>query len=302
MARDFYDVITTFEAALRNAQVTFIDNILPAVGLFAGVIVSIYIGYKVMRSWTGESEKLDAATLLRPCLILASLALYRPLVTLLMETPIGIVNDIILAGADATTGIPRANFAQTIQNTLTFSQTTGGPDGGGINDVLQVHPFLEFINLFVFFLAYIAGGYILFRQLIVKTIYFMLGPFALAFSLIVGNERTITGWFQGYISVLLWLPVLSLIQTIIALIPLQDPNNLFSTKDVVFSMVVQIVMVLAVLKVPQYANILVTQGSSMGQQSGGTMSSMMKYKAQGKFDKMRGKGSGKGSSVPEHQR
>ncbi|KAA1242584.1 hypothetical protein [Aquimarina sp. RZ0] len=273
---NFYIVLTDFENKLRPAINAFLDEILPLVIMFAGVITTIYLGYKVIRSWTGENEKLDAATLLRPCLILAALALYKPLVILLIEKPVEYVNEIVLTGAERATSKPRANFRKEVRDILTFQQNTGGPGGGGVKDLLQVHPVLEFFHLFVFFFAFIAGGYILFKQLIVKTIYLVVGPFALAFSLIVGNERTVISWFQGFFSVLLWLPILSILQTIMMLIPLQDPANAFTGKDIIFSFVLQIVMVLIILKTPQYANILVAQGSSIGQQAGGTLTSMIK--------------------------
>lgn len=256
-----YAALEQFDNILRPRINDFITTMLPNIGLFAAVIMLVFVGYKVVKSFLGENEKLDTSTLVRPCLTLAALVLYSDLVDLLIETPITLVNDIVV---DAI-GIDPTNL-NALKDQLTHTQDSGGSDGGGIFDIIQLHDFLEFFHLAIFFIGSIAGGYILFRQLIVKTIYLILGPFALAFSLIVGNERVLNNWFQGYVSVLLWLPVFSIMQGIMLEIPVTTTN--FEPEDIIFSLVVQVVMIFSILKVPQFANILVAQGASMGQQYG----------------------------------
>ena len=116
----------------------------------------------------------------------------------------------------------------------------------------------------------------MFRQLIIKSLYLIIGPFALALSLISGNEGVLAIWFQGYFSILLWLPILSIVRTIILIIPL-DEVELVSI-DMIFSLAFQVLLVLTVFKIPTYANILVAQGSSMGGDLGKTFKQKMGIK------------------------
>lgn len=271
---DFYAALTNFESTLEPKIREFVETILPSVILLASVIMVVFVGYHVIKSFLGENEKLDVATLVRPCLTLAALALYTDLVDLLIINPINIVNEIVIDGANQVGGGAPGSLHTQFRDKITYTQDTGGAEGGGINDIIQVHPVLEFIHLMVFFIASVAGGYILFRQLIVKCIYLMIGPLALAFSLIVGNEKVIGSWFQGFISVLLWLPMLSIVQTIIILLPLETTP--FSNTDILFTMALQIVMVFVVFKVPRYANILVGQGSELASQAGNTLPGQFK--------------------------
>ncbi len=271
---DFYAALTQFETTLEPKIISFVDAILPSVRLFAGAIMIVFVGYHVIKSFLGENEKLDVSTLVRPCLTLAAIVLYTQLVDLLIEKPADILNDIVIDGASKVGGGAPGSIQTQFRDKITYTQGTGGADGGGVYDIIQVHPILEFMHLIVFFIASVAGGYILFRQLIVKCIYLMLGPFVLAFSLIVGNEKILGSWFQGFISVLLWLPMLSIVQTIIILLPIETTE--FSNSDIIFSMALQVVMVFIVFKVPRYANILVGQGSDMGAQAGNTIIGQVK--------------------------
>ncbi|MBU3027530.1 hypothetical protein [Zobellia galactanivorans] len=270
---DFYAVLTDFESTLEPKILAFVDAILPSVRLLAVAIMVVFVGYHVIKSWLGENEKLDVSTLVRPCLILAALVLYTELVVLLIEKPVEIVNEIVLDGATKVGGATPGSM-KLFRDKMAYTQDTGGVDGGGVDDVIQLHPFLELIHLIVFFIASVAGGYILFRQLIVKCIYLIIGPFVLAFSLIVGNEKVIGSWYQGFISVLLWLPMLSIVQTIIILLPVETTS--FSDSDIIFSMAMQVVMIFVVFKVPRYANILVGQGAEMGSQAGNTIMGQVK--------------------------
>lgn len=280
-----YEVIAKFEQSVATGISAIVSNMVPKLLLFAGVLTIIYIAYKVIKSWMGDNERLDAMTLVRPCLVLASLALYQPLVKITLTTPVEILTDIVISGASVKISALNASSAgpasrrlinEASRKVLMHQQESGGPDGGGVKDVLQVHPVLEFINLVVYFLAYLVGGYIMFRQLVVKTIYFVLGPFALALSLAISNEKVVANWFQSYLSVLLWEPVLFLIQLILIMIPVFETENYFNDLDFVFSIAFQAVMIFVVFRVPQYANALVAQGSAMGQQAGNTIIGQVK--------------------------
>ena len=271
---DVYAALNEFATTLEPKINLFLTEVLPSVRLLAAAIMFVFVGYQVMKSFMGDGEKLGMMALVRPSLILATLVLYIPLVELLAEKPVELVNDIITEGTNSIGGAAPGTLHQRFGQKMMYTQNTGGVDGGGINDIVQVHPFLEFIHLIVFFIAAMAGGYILFRQLLVKTIYVMIGPFVIAFSLIVGNERAIVNWYQGLLSILLWLPILSIIQTIIILLPLETTE--LTGSDIVFTIAFQVVMIFMVFKVPRYANMLVTQGADMGSQAGNTIVGQIK--------------------------
>ncbi len=286
---NFYTLIDNFESVFNPLLAQYIRSILKAVGLFAGVITSIYVLYKVVKVFIGDSEKIEGATLVRPSLILGAIVLYLPLVDLVIEKPIEIFNDIVLDGLQATTGISDINsIREAARGKLQYTQDSDTAGGNGIHDILQVNPFLELFHLVLFFIGTIAAGYVIFSQLLIKAIHIILGPFALAFALIPGNERVLGNWFQSTLSVFMWIPVLNIVRAIIILVPVNEdaaggilgrPNLDLDKPDILFSMVFQIAMIFIIFKVPQFANMLVAQGSSMGQQLGSTLTYQLKSSA-----------------------
>ncbi len=283
---NFYTLIDNFENVFNPLLAQYIRSILRAVGLFAGVITTIYVLYKVIKVFIGDAEKIEGSTLVRPSLILGAIVLYVPLVDLVLETPVTLVNDIILDGLRTTTGISDINsIREAARGKLQYTQDSDSAGGNGIHDILQVNPFLELFHLVIFFIGTIAAGYVIFSQLLIKAIHIILGPFALAFALIPGNERVLANWFQSTLSVFLWIPVLNIVRVIIILVPVNEdavggilgrPNLDLDKPDILFSMVFQIAMIFIIFKVPQFANMLVAQGSSMGQQLGSTLTYQLK--------------------------
>ena len=132
---------------------------------------------------------------------------------------------------------------------------TGGNGVASIYDILQLSTFLEVIHLLIQFLALVVTGYILLRQVLLKAIYFILGVFILPLSLIPSNLDILKQWFFGFLSVLLWIPILRIFQTLIVLIH-QAPIDGGFTQPL-YSVVLQIVMIFFLFQVPKYANFLV---------------------------------------------
>lgn len=286
---DIQTLFQLIENDLFTGVFGFIRNITRWVGLFAGVIVTIFIAIKVIKIYVGASERFEGVTLVRPALTLGAIVLYRPLYELLIETPVGLIDDIIIGGIGPLTGASNNMFLLDLAtDKLQYTQDADTSAGGnGIYDILQVNPFLELFHLVLFFLASVVSLYILFTQIIMKAIYLVIGPFALAFSLVPGNEKVLENWFQGILSVFLWLPVLNLVLGIIIMMPINDPAAPIFLKpaDILVTMVFQIGMVFFILKVPQFANFLVAQGTQMGQQMGSNIGMNMKGAA---FSKLTG--------------
>ncbi|MBQ4820586.1 hypothetical protein [Aquimarina sp. MMG016] len=261
---DLTQAIELFQDALflgKNGLLglgSYISEIINYAYALAAVIMIILVGSKVMKYMVNPSSNLDPFVLVRPVLVLAALSLYQPLVENLLVVPTNIVIDITEeAAVKVTRSSNIVDFNNRFQLSMENVQSTGGA-GAGIYDILQVNPFLELIHLIILFISSIVAGYILLRQLILKSIYFILGVFVLPFSLIPGNQDIIKKWFLGFLSVLLWIPILNILKTIIVIIN----NNLGSGfSNVLLSTALQVVMIFAVLKVPQYANILVASGN-----------------------------------------
>ncbi|MDH7445844.1 hypothetical protein [Aquimarina sp. 2201CG14-23] len=234
---------------------SFVGELLPYSSRLGGAIMLIYVAHKIVISFLKPDERISPATLVRPVLTLGAIVLYEDLVNLLLITPVDIVSDMVKEAANSVSGAYQTNA----QSAIEHIQSTGGIDGGGIFDILQVNPLLELIHLIIYFTSTVIVAYVLFRQLIMKTIYLLLGALVLPFSLIVGNEQTLSQWFFGFLSVLLWIPIIHLILFVISIC--NPTADIFDNP--VFSIAVQIVMIFALLEVPKYAKMLVAgQGES----------------------------------------
>jgi len=262
---DLIKVVDDFEETLRPKIEAFVADVLPYAMLLASGIVLIFVGYKVMRYMANPEDRLDPYAIIQPILVLAAMALYMDLVELLLNTPIDLIGEIIdkVAYKISDTSGDADAFESAFRKSITHVQSNGA-DGSGVYDIMQINPFLEIIHLLIYFVASVVGGYIMFRQLITEYIYLILGVFVLPFSLIIGNQKVLGSWFFGFLSVLLWLPVLKILKMIIILLPVTTT----SFTDVLLSVALQLVMIFAILQVPKYANMLVSQGSSIGSNVG----------------------------------
>ncbi len=263
---NLYEALEKFELILKPNIESFINSSLPTARILAAAIMLIFIGYKVMRYMSNPEDKINPETLVRPILTLMAMVLYIELVKLLLFDPVELVTDIIQYSVQQVTKKDIIQLNDIFHEKITHVQNTGA-DGNGVYDILQVNPFLEVIHIIIFFISSVVGGYILFKQLILKYIYYVLGVFILPFSLIVGNQKIVSKWFFSFLSVLLWTPVLSIIKVIIVLIPLDTTE--FS--NILLSIAFQVLMITMVLKVPQFANLLVSfeEGNNIGSRPGG---------------------------------
>lgn len=266
---DIYALVLLFQQELQTEFIGDFLTLMPGyMAALAGAIMTINITIGVIKSFIGGSEqRINPSAFIRPILVLGALALYESLVELLMIDVVEIISESILySGKNNTVSGGSSATMQTLMSAssinLNHTQTSGGADGGGIFDIIGINATLELIHLIIFFFSTIAVGAVLFKQLIVQTFYYLLGPIALALSLIPGNESVASKWFQGYLGVLLWTPLLMLVQIIIINLPLTNNGNELSPQDIIFSVAIQVLMIMAIFQVPKYADILVAQGSS----------------------------------------
>lgn len=264
--------ILNIHASVFEELFKYIEQTVEYSYAIASIFMAILIGSKVITYFVNPAGNFDAYILVRPILILVALVSYDELVDFLLIEPVNLITGAVEQGALTVTGaFDTDKFQEYYQDTMTTVQDTSvnedGSEGDGVFDFLQLNSYLELMHLIIFFAARVVGGYILLRQLVYKGIYLVLGIFVLPFSLIPGNGGVVKKWFFGFLAVLLWLPVLKILQTIIILIG-QAVGNGFA--DVLLSIALQILMVMAVLNVPKYANFMVSEGSGSGSNFSGS--------------------------------
>ncbi len=261
----------------------FVELILVGTTQLAGVIAFIYIAYKVMLYFSDIDTRLDPFVIIRPCILLGVLALYSDLVDLVLRRPITFVTQMMTDGVtglslptpSAGPSIDTSTTAGKFEAVMTYVDISTGP-GWGIFDILAINPMLELIHVLIYLTATVVGAYMMFRQIILIAIYYIIGTIAIPFSMIAGNQSVFGNWFFGFVSVMLWRPIYFIMQVIIIAL---DPSAKTFTSPL-FAIALQIVMILTILQIPKFANILVSKGSELGQGVGknvmGNMGRMFK--------------------------
>ncbi|WP_340200100.1 hypothetical protein [Ascidiimonas sp. W6] len=245
------------------------------------VIAIIYIGYKVMLYLSDVNSKLDPFVIIRPVLVVAAVGLYRDLVDLLLLTPMFIVDEMVSNGFNVLGAEPARETLFNTGMSYVYPGTAGIP---GVYDIIAINPFLEVLHLVIYFAATAVGFYILLRQVVIASIYYVIGILALPFSLIVGNQSVLGSWFFGFISILLWGPILHIMKGIIVALNVENFNvvtiqGLAGVPNGILSVALQVVMILTILQIPKYANALVSKGSELGSGLGDSISRGMRKKA-----------------------
>ncbi|MEM9001364.1 MAG: hypothetical protein AAGB24_13960 [Bacteroidota bacterium] len=254
-----------------------VDFLIDPISRFAGVLLILYIGYKVMLYMSDIDSKLDPFVIIKPVLILGAITLYQPLVTLLimvpMETVDWAVGDSIarLFGAPQSSQAALENWLRNSFETLYTDDMTyvypGTPSIPGVYDIVAINPFLEIIHLLIIIAANTVGFYILVRQVILASMYYVMGVLAVPFSLIASNQSVLGSWFFGFISIMLWKPLLNVMKTIVILLDAET----FGFSSALVAIALQVVMVLTILQIPKFANVLVSKGSELGSGIGDTI-------------------------------
>lgn len=268
---DAVTAINNLSTNLDIIETSFIPKILMAAKTLAVVFVIIHIGIKVIKMMINPDNTIVPHILVRPLLILGALVLYQPLIELLLSKPADLVNEIITDAGGTVSG----NYNQDFVDAITHIQDSGGSlaSSSGIYDILQTNPLMEFIHLLIYFIASIAGTFIQFMQLVVSQFYYIIGVIVLPFAIVPGNESALSKWFFGYLSVLLWLPILNIIKIIIAAAHTGGPQTY---DNPLLSIAYQVVMILFVFSIPKLSSIIVSAGSEIGQGAVGSVQSAVR--------------------------
>lgn len=233
---------------------------------FAGILVLIFVVYKVILYMVNPEKGLDPYILVRPCLILAGIVLYNPLVETFMITPMKLLTDIVKESVLNLSGIDATGFDGRFNSSMTRTDDR-------LYDVLQINPLMELLHLLIYFVGSFVAAYILIKQALTIAIYYIMGYFSLIFSLIPGNERSFMNWSLSFLAILLWEPFIIILKFLIILTRIETVN--FTSFFVIVA--VQMSSIFLFFKIPRFCEFLINGGSPLGSPySGGTTSAIRK--------------------------
>ncbi|MDB9836025.1 hypothetical protein OAC51_03880 [Flavobacteriaceae bacterium] len=214
------------------------------------VLVLIYIASKVLSYFSNLEKGLDPWVIVKPCVILAIIILYGPLIDFVLIKPTTFINRIVqhsiidVSGGDITAFKSNFRSAMSATDTNTFT-------------ALQINETLEFVHLIIYFIASFIANYMLLRQVINLAIYHVFGYFSLMFSLIPGNENSFKTWVLSYLAILLWAPFIFLIKYLAILTKI----GVESFQSFVAVVAIQISLIFLFFKVPAFCEGLVNTGN-----------------------------------------
>jgi hypothetical protein len=234
-----------------------------------GILVLIFIVYKVTLYMINPEKGLDPYILIRPCLILAGVVLYNPLVELFLLTPMSILGEIIRESILNLSGIDATGFDGRFNSSMTRTDDR-------LYDVLQINPFMELIHLLIYFVGSFIATYMLIKQALSIAIYYIMGYFSIIFSLVPGNEKSFTNWSLSFLAILLWEPFIYILKYLVILTKIETVS--FTSFFVILA--VQISSIFLFLKVPKFCEFLINGGSPLGSPySGGASTAYNKITA-----------------------
>jgi|SaaInl59LU_5_DNA_1037362.scaffolds.fasta_scaffold09796_1 hypothetical protein len=234
-----------------------------------GILVLIFIVYKVVLYMTNPEKGLDPYVLIRPCLILAGVVLYSPLVDLFMLTPMNLLSEVIKESILNLSGIDATGFDGRFDSSMTRTDDR-------LYDVLQINPIMELIHLLIYFVGSFIATYMLIKQTLSIAIYYIMGYFSIIFSLIPGNDKSFTNWSLSFLAILLWEPFIYILKYLVILTKIETES--FTSFFVILA--VQISSIFLFLKIPKFCEFLINGGSPLGSPySGGASTAYNKITA-----------------------
>ena len=236
------------------------------ISTIAGVLVLIFVVYKVILYMVNPDKGLDPYVIIRPCLVLAGLVLYHDLVENFMMVPKSILTDIIESSILNLTGTDIIGFDGRFNSAMTTTDDR-------LYDVLQINPILELLHLFIYFVGSFVAYYMLIKQALSIGLYYIMGYFSIFFSLIPGNEKSFLNWSLSFLAILLWEPFIIILKYLVILTRIESED--FTSFLVVVT--VQITTIFLFLKVPAFCEFLINGGSPLGSpHASGSVSSLKK--------------------------
>lgn len=243
-----------------------IDELQIYLSTIAGILVLIFVVYKVILYMVNPEKGLDPYILIRPCLILAGIVLYNLLVKTFMITPMQLITDIVKDSVLDLSGIDATKFDGRFNSSMTRTDNR-------LYNVLQVNPLMELLHLLVYFVGSFIAAYMLIKQALSIAVYYIMGYFSLMFSLIPGNERSFLNWSLSFLAILLWEPFIIILKYLIILTKIETVS--FTSFFVIVA--VQMSSIFLFFKIPRFCEFLINGGSPLGSAySGGANSAIRK--------------------------
>lgn len=244
-----------------------IDLLFEPISKLTVFLVIIWVCIQVLTYFANPNKDMDPYILVRPILIMAAIFFYKDLVYMLLQQPTDFLTEIIEEGGreivevDTTQNFDRYFMAHLVATDFIKE---------GVSHIISGNPIIEFLHIILSLALLAASFYIMIRQVLSIALYHIIGIIALPLSLIPGNQEILKKWFFGFLSVLLWMPILRILQTIILTINAQEyegENRFIPTDDGLVWLALQVGMLFFILATPKYANMLVS-GSGDSDSSG----------------------------------
>lgn len=246
---------------------------------FTAALFVVGVGMKVMGSWLNLSQALYSQMLLRPVLILASIPLYNVLVDLVLITPTNAIADIMQAVGNA---VP-INSGGAPNNSNDYISNTCDPtvDAGDFFRLFFTQGIFEMLHLFFCLFSSAIVLIMTFRLLISSAVFHVIGPIAISMSLYPGNEGNISKWFYGYMSVLLWYPLIVIHVALLAytkasLGPSYGKGDSNQFIDFGAFIIIDILIVYAIFQIPKMSAYIVSGHAAAEGTAGKTTRSFIK--------------------------
>lgn len=230
-----------------------INDLHTHISTFVGVLVLIFVVYKVILYMANPDKGLDPYVVIRPCLVLAGVVLYDNLIEVFMITPMSILTEIIESSILNLTGIDINGFDGRFNSAMTTTDDR-------LYDILQINPILELLHLFIYFAGSFVAYYMLIKQALSIGLYYIMGYFSIFFSLIPGNEKSFLNWSLSFLAILLWEPFIIILKYIVILTRIESES--FTSFFIVVA--VQISTIFLFLKVPSFCEFLINGGNPLG--------------------------------------
>lgn len=260
------DFIFKMRADFIDQFQLLIDKMHMYLSTLAGILVLIFVAYKVVVSMINPEKGLDPYVVVRPCLVLAGIVLYNPLVEFFMIEPMKILSEIIQKSILDLSGIDINGFDGRFNSSMTRTDDR-------LYDVLQVNPLIELLHLLIYFVGSFIATYMLIKQALTIAIYYVMGYFSIIFSLIPGNERSFMNWSLSFLAILLWEPFIFILKYLIILTKIDSQS--FTSFFIVVA--VQASSIFLFFKVPRFCEFLINGGSPLGSpHSGGAATAFSK--------------------------
>ena len=250
-----------FSASLTEISNSWL-NFVKGMQLFSAILFIIVIGIGVFKLFLNPGQTVISQILIRPILFLCALTLYSSLVDLLIYDPVEIIVKSLYKDYDVKSSELVKGFSDMLIGLKENADSANQP--GGFFQIIK-NAIMNAIFWLILIVVKSVIAYVFFMGTCLSAIYFALGPLAITLSLIPGNEKVLEKWFYGFLSYLLWQPILILIMmiTVASFSVIQTTMGTMSV-NAILSLCLCVGVIFFLLMTPKISNLLVAHGSEAG--------------------------------------